>query len=302
VTAEDRNWPRASAWLAGEHHPEAAVRLVAIGAPLARGSLTPGRCDLAPAAVRGALARFSTFDIETGADVRAVAAKDAGDLDLAGNMPEEALTPLAGAVGGSLDASDAVLVLGGDNSVTRPSVRGLGPELDRIGLLTIDAHLDVRDTTGGLTNGNPVRALLDDGLPGDHVVQVGIQAFANSGEYARVASEAGITVITADTARAQGVDTVVAGGLEHLADRADAIYVDLDLDALDRAFAPACPGSRPGGLHPADLRRAARLAGAHPKVRAIDIVEVDPTQDVADVTVLTAASCFLSFAAGLAAR
>ena len=94
----------------------------------------------------------------------------------------------------------------------------------------------------------------------------------------------------------------MAGALEHLAERADAIYVDVDLDVLDRAFAPACPGARPGGLAPMEVRRAARLAGRHPKVRAMDIVEVDPTQDVADVTVLTAASCLLSFSAGLVAR
>jgi formiminoglutamase len=297
----DPNWPRAGEWLAGNHEPDAARTLVVVGAPLHAGSLTPGRCDLAPGAVRDALARYSTFDIDAGVDLRGVAAKDAGDLDLADAAPEQALVPLAGAVGGSLDTADAVAVLGGDNSVTRPALRGLG-ELGRVGLLTLDAHLDLRDTTDGLSNGNPIRALLEDGLPGGHVTQVGIQGFANSAEYARVASEAGITVITAETARSQGVETVVAGALASLAERADAIYVDLDLDVLDRAHAPACPGSRPGGLHPADLRRAARLAGAHPKVRVVDIVEVDPTMDVADATVLMAASCLLSFAAGLAAR
>jgi arginase family enzyme len=299
---DDPNWPRAGAWLAGDHDPDAAVRMTVVGAPLARGSLTPGRCDRAPAAIREALGRFSTFDIESGVDVRAVAAMDEGDVDLATATAEEALAPLAQAVEGSLGAGEAVVVLGGDNAVTRPALRGLGPTLDRIGLLTLDAHLDLRDTAGGLNNGNPVRALLEDGLPGDHVVQVGIAAFANSGVYAGVANDAGITVITADTARTRGVDAVVAGALEHLAERADTIYVDVDLDVLDRAFAPACPGSRPGGLHPTDLRRAARTAGGHPRVRAMDIVEVDPTRDVADVTVLTAASCLLSFAAGLAAR
>jgi formiminoglutamase len=298
---DDPNWPRAGAWLAGAHDPDAALRMVVVGAPLAARSLTPGRCDRAPAAVREALARFSTFDIETGADVRAVAATDAGDLDLATATPEEALGPLAEAVAGSLAAGDAVVVLGGDNAVTRPAFRGLG-DLERIGLLTLDAHLDLRDTAGGLNNGNPVRALLEDGLPGDQVVQVGIAGFANSAAYAGVAGDAGITVITAETARTQGVDGVVAGALEHLAERADVIYVDVDLDVLDRAFAPACPGARPGGLTPMEVRQAARLAGRHPKVRAMDIVEVDPTQDVAQVTVLTAASCLLSFAAGLAAR
>jgi formiminoglutamase len=297
----DPNWPRASEWLAGSHEPDAVRTLIVVGAPLHVASLTPGRCDLAPDAVRDALARFSTFDIDAGVDVRRVAAKDAGDLDLADATPEQALVPLAGAVGGSLDASDAVAVLGGDNSVTRPALRGLGA-LGGVGLLTLDAHFDLRDTADGLSNGNPIRALLEDGLPGDHVTQVGIQGFANSAEYARVANEAGITVITAETARSQGVEAVVAGALASLAESADSIYVDLDLDVLDRANAPGSPGSRPGGLHPSDLRRAARLAGAHPKVRVMDIVEVDPTTDVADTTVLTAASCLLSFAAGLAAR
>ncbi|MGH2692913.1 MAG: arginase family protein, partial [Actinomycetota bacterium] len=215
--------------------------------------------------------------------------------------PDEALDGIAGAVGGSLPHSDAVLLLGGDNSITRPGVRGLGHDLDRIGLLTLDAHHDLRNTKGGLTNGNPVRALLEDGLPGTNVVQIGIQPFANSEAYAEVASKAGITVITADDVREEGILESVGKGLLRLAEL-DAIYVDLDVDVLDRAFAPASPGSRPGGLTPGDLQRAARLCGEDPKVRAIDIVEVDPERDVAEATVLTAASLVLAFAAGLARR
>ena len=71
---------------------------------------------------------------------------------------------------------------------------------------------------------------------------------------------------------------------------------------LDRAYAPACPGARPGGLQPWEVRRAAWLCGRHPKVKALDLVEVDPTQDVADVTVLTTGACLLSFAAGVVKR
>jgi formiminoglutamase len=299
---EDPNWPRASAWLAGGNEAEPVARMAVVGAPLHVGSLSGARCDLAPQAFRGALARFGTYDVETGIDLRVVAVRDEGDLDLADLRPEEALGSLAGAVGGTLDTLDAIAILGGDNSVTRPGVRGLGPGLDAVGLLTLDAHFDLRDTASGLTNGNPVRALLEEGLPGQNVAQVGIQAFANSPAYAQVATAAGITVVTAETVHAEGIETVVAGALDHLAERVDRIYVDLDLDVLDRAFAPACPGSRPGGLTPADLARAARLAGRHPKVRAVDIVEVDPTRDVADSTVLSGAACLLAFAAGLAAR
>ena len=71
---------------------------------------------------------------------------------------------------------------------------------------------------------------------------------------------------------------MVSGALELLAAKTDAIYVDLDMDVLDRAVAPACPGSRPGGLQPWMLRRAAHLCGAHPSVRILDIVEIDPTK------------------------
>ena len=270
-----------------------------IGAPVRLGSISGGRFDLTPAAVRGALDRFSTYDGEI--DVRTIRVRDSGDLDLAEKRPAEALDEIAGAVGGSLPHSDAVLLLGGDNSITRPGVRGLGQDLQGIGLLTLDAHHDLRDTKEGLTNGNPVRALLDDGLPGANVVQIGIQPFANSEAYAEVAAKAGITVVTADNVREVGMVNAVSEGLLRLADL-DAVYVDIDVDVLDRAYAPACPGSRPGGLVPADLQRAARMCGEDPKVRAIDIVEVDPERDVAEATVMTAASLVLAFAAGLARR
>ena len=82
----------------------------------------------------------------------------------------------------------------------------------------------------------------------------------------------------------------------------DAIYVDLDLDVLDRAFAPATPGSRPGGLNPWELRHAAHLCGRHPKVRILDLVEIDPPNDIADMTSLAAAACLLSFTSGVLRR
>jgi formiminoglutamase len=298
VSPDDPRWPRASAWLRGGGGD--GPRLQVLGAPLGVRSLSGGRFDLAPGAVRAALDRFSTFDGEV--DVRSVSVRDAGDLPVAEATPEEALDEIAGAVGGSLPHTEAVLVLGGDNSVTRPAVRGLGAPLERIGVVTVDAHHDLRDTSGGLNNGNPIRALLEDGLPGENIVQLGIQPFANSDPYAAVAAEAGITVHTIERVRHEGIDAVMRSALEELADRVDALYVDLDLDVLDRAFAPACPGSRPGGLRPEDVLTAARVAGRHPAVRAVDIVEVDPERDVSETTVLTAAACVLWFAAGLARR
>lgn len=299
---DDLKWPRASAWLAGEHSENPLGQVAVLGAPLRLGSITPGRCDLAPEAVRSSLHKLSCYDLESDADLHRLEAQDLGDLNLAGVKLEDALIPLSQAVRTALETADAVLLLGGDNGVTRPGVHGVSGLLDNCGLLTFDAHLDVRDTRDGLTNGNPVRALLEDGLPGQHIVQIGLQGWANSQAYAQIAREAGITMVTMNHIRARGIEAVVAEALAYLSQQVELIYVDFDMDVLDRSFAPACPGSRPGGLTPWELRRAAFLCGAHPKVRALDVVEVDPTQDIAEATVLAAGACLLSFAAGVVKR
>ena len=299
---DDPHWPRASDWLAGTHDAEAACRLAVLGAPLHLGSITPGRADLAPAAIRSILHRLSTYDLEFHRELSRIAAIDRGDVPVAERMPADALGPLASAVRSACAEADAVVMLGGDNSITRAGCHGICSDLSRAGLLTLDAHLDLRDLGAGLTNGNPVSALLADGLPGSQIVQIGIQPFANSKKYFELAQEAGITVVTVAEVRAAGIEAILSQALNRLDEFVEAIYVDLDLDVLDRAFAPATPGSRPGGLTPAEIRTAARLCGARAKVRVLDLVEIDPTKDVADATVFAAGLALLSFASGLLGR
>ena len=299
---DDANWPRASAWLGGEHAADPECRLAVLGAPIHLGSISPGEAHLAPAAVRSVLRRLSTYDLEFDRDLSRVAAADLGDLPLVDMRPADALEPIASAVRNALAGADALVLLGGNNSITRPGCHGISAGLERAGLLTLDAHLDLRDLSPELTNGNPVRALLADGLPGEQIVQVGIQPFANSRAYYQVAGEAGIRVIPVAEVRNMGIERAVEAALDSLDQQVDVIYVDLDLDVLDRVFAPATPGSRAGGLTPADLRSAARMCGAHPKVRVMDLVEMDPSKDVAEVTAFAAALSLLSFASGLLGR
>lgn len=299
MNGEDPNWPRASHWLAQRR--EGPIALSVLGVPL-NNSITPGRCDLAPAAIRQALDRYSLYDPDAGIDLASLAAADIGDVTLSGASAEEVFFRIVQGIKKAAANAVAVAILGGDNAITYPAMHALNLPFARCGLLTFDAHHDVRDLEGGLTDGNPIRALLRAGLPGANIIQIGIQPFTNSPAYAQVARAAGITVVTADEVYARGVDAAVSGALELLAAKTDAVYVDLDMDVLDRVFAPAGAGSRPGGLQPWMLRRAARLCGAHPSVRMIDIVEIDPTNDVADSTVLAAASFFLAFASGVAAR
>jgi len=300
--ANDPFWPRASAWLNGAHADFAERKLAVLGVPSRRGSITPGRCDLTPGAVREALQRFSTFDLENDVDLEAIAAHDCGDLDVAELSIADAFGTIEEEVRLAGKGVDALALLGGDNSITRPGVHGLGLPLEKCGLLTFDAHLDLRDLEAGLSNGNPVRALLRDGLAGKNIVQVGLQPFANSREYRDIAEQAGITLIPAAEFRRRGVEDVTGQALHYLAKHFDAIYVDFDIDVLDRAFAPGCPGARPGGITPAELRCAARLCGEHSKVRIADFVEVDPERDIAQTTVYATCMCLLGFAAGLVRR
>lgn len=265
-------------------------------------SITPGRCDLPPAAIRQALDRYSLYDPDAGIDLASLAVTDIGDFTLSGVSTEEVFFRIVQGIKKAAMNSIAVAIFGGDNAITYPGRHALNLPFARCGLLTFDAHHDVRDLEGGLTDGNPIRALLRAGLPGANIIQIGIQPFTNSPAYAQIAPEAGITVLTADDVCVRGIDATVVEALELLAAKTDAIYVDLDMDVLDRALAPACAGSRPGGLRPWMLRRAARLCGAHPSVRIIDIMEVDRTKDIADCTILAAASFFLAFASGVAER
>jgi formiminoglutamase len=297
--SDDPRWPRASTWLA---RADADPALVVLGLPTSSASISPSEGWRTPAALREVLRRFSTYDGERDIDLEELAVRDLGDLDVAALDPAEALPAIEGAVA-ALDPAPVAVFLGGDNVVTAPIVAAhRAAPLERTGVLTFDAHHDVRDYDEVPSNGAPIRWLLDQGLPGDQVVQVGIHGHANSRAYRRLCDDAGIRVVTVDEVERRGIEVVVTEALDHLAARTDAVHVDLDIDVLDRAFAPGCPGARPGGLTPRQLTAGAHLAGTHPAVRTFDLVEVDPSADVAGVTLMATAATFLAVATGVATR
>jgi len=297
VAIHDPLWPRADTWLAGgADDPD----LIVVGVGSSAASLSPSEGWRTPGEVRTALSRFSVFDGETGTDLRTVAVADLGDWDVAGLDMHEA-PPVIEANARGLPSAPVKTFIGGDNAITRPLVKALAP-LNDIGILTLDAHHDVRTTDGGPTNGSPIRGLIEDGLPDGRVIQVGIHSFANSAEYRAYCDEHGIEIITMETVDDVGAGWVVTSALNDLAERCSRIYVDVDVDVLDAAFAPGCPGARPGGMTPRQLAAAARAAGTHPAVVAADFVEVDPARDPSGLTVLNLATTFLAFVSGLARR
>jgi formiminoglutamase len=154
-----------------------------------------------------------------------------------------------------------------------------------------------------MSNGSPVWRLIQAGLPGNNIVQIGISDFANSREYTQRAKAEGVYVITRDQLRRQSMKDAMKEAFAVLNRRVDEIYVDLDVDVCDRSVVPACPASVPGGISADELRQAAFYAGANSKVRAVDITEIDVKKDSTDQrTIRLAALLVLEFAAGVASR
>jgi len=296
--SHDELWPRAGSWpapVAGES-ADAAI----LGIPTWRTSLSPTGAHATPAAIRDALPRYSaTLMGPPAVDLNQVLRiVDAGDV----HEPDgdEGVERAVAAVRELAEQTRLVIALGGDNSLTYPAARGSGAD----GLITLDAHFDLRD---GVSNGTPVRRLVQDAPDGERIdpsriVQIGIADFANSAAYAQRAAEWGIRVITLDEVREKGIAAVVAEALA-VAGAGSRIHLDIDVDVVDRSIAPGCPASVPGGLAAWELRGLVRAIAADEKVVSADIAEVDATADADDArTVRLAALCVLELLAGLASR
>lgn len=276
----DPLWPRAGSWPTPVTGSRADVAL--LGVPTHSTSLSSTRADTTPDAVRAALQRYS---LETRLTI-----VDAGDVPDPDGDEQAAIALVRG-----IDAG-LVIALGGDNAAMVPVALGRGAR----GLVTVDAHHDLRD---GVSNGSPVRRLVEAGLAGERIVQLGIEPLANSRAYRSRADELGITVVTRDELRYRPLADFMAEAIDVAADGGGAVHVDLDVDVCDRSVAPACPASVPGGISASELRDAARIAGAHPAVASIDLVEVDASADTPDGrTVRLVALCVLEAIAGRAGR
>ena len=293
--SHDDLWPRAGDWPALESY-DGDLDLTLLGVPAWRTSLSPTGAHATPAAVREALRRYSPALVSAPGplDLGALRVADAGDV------PEPDGPGGEGAVREAARRAAArsrlVVALGGDNSATYGVAQGVGAT----GLITIDAHFDLRD---GVSNGSPVRRLVEDGLDPRRIVQIGIADFANSVAYARRAADWGITVIGLDDTRRRGAADVLAEALEVAGAGGGGIHLDIDVDVCDRSVAPGCPASVPGGLAAWELRALVRAAASDARVVSADIVEVDATADAPDQrTVRLAALCVLELLAGLGVR
>lgn len=290
-------WPNLCDLIVGA---DAKALIGLLGVPLAAGSVTPGATDQAPLMLRKTLKRIGRYDVETGRELETKVA-DHGDVELCGPTIEKATPKIRDAVAASIAAHELTLLVGGNNAVTRPAVLAVGGELSEVGLITLDAHFDMRDLDQGLSNGNPVRALIEDGLSGANIAQVGLSSFANSAKMHEDAVAAGNLVVTIGDVREHGIAHAITQALDHVA-HCDALVIDCDIDVVDRSQFPAAPGARPGGMAIHDFFYAVRRLAADRRVRVIDLTEWDPSLDSTDLSALTAARWVAECLAGFEMR
>ena len=293
--SHDPKWLRANSLFSANVEP---ADIALLGVPAHEVSLSPTSADQTPSAIRRALARYSTYSSTHDVDLHELTFSDLGDVDSPDHEAGEQRVSVA--VSEVLNKYKLLIALGGDNSITYSVAAGLWPDLSKVGLVTLDAHHDLRD---GVSNGSPVWRLIQAGLSGKQIVQIGISDFANSREYAARAKDEGIHVVTRDVLRKRPMADVMAEALEIAGTQGREIYVDLDVDVCDRSVVPACPASVPGGISADELRQAAFLASNDARVRVIDITEIDAALDAPDQrTIRLGALLVLEAACGLATR
>lgn len=241
----------------------------------------------APALIRQAL-HSDAYSIhsETGVDLgEAGRLVDHGDIGF-----EAAADPwdeIERRVDGALEGGGPLICLGGDHAVTHPILRAVRRRHPRLTILHIDAHCDLYDAYQGnrRSHASPFARIMEEGLA-DHLIQIGIRTLNAHHE---------------DQIRRFGVELVEAGRLRHgYAPRLSTpVYVSLDIDALDPAFAPGVSHREPGGL---STRQVIDLLHAidQPIVGA-DIVEFNPRCDISNQTALVAAK-LLKEIAGMMVR
>jgi formiminoglutamase len=284
---------------------EGSVDMVLYGAPLSRSSISVSGASLYPMEFRKMWKGFSTYNLDEDLDLSSYTVRDAGDVVMHTTdilLSHQRIEDTTRELVGTFNSATTCLI-GGDHSVTACAVRGVKRAFpnERIGILQLDTHLDVRDSVElGPANGTPIRQLIDGGIVrGDDVVNIGLHGYFNAAPLVAYAKEHGIRMVTLRKARELGVAQCVEQQLEELAKRVDRVYVTIDMDVLDIAVAPGVPASTPGGMTAEELFMSLLRIGQHGAVRHIDFVCLDPSRDVAtNATVKTGVYAWLEFITG----
>ncbi|MEK3744964.1 agmatinase family protein [Brevibacillus sp. FSL K6-0770] len=279
-----------------------------LGVPLSRSSISASAASENPDAMRRAWKYFTTYNLDYDVDLQSLRVVDLGDV-------RQHVTDIAQCHRNIREAMAHMrtnhpqllpMMMGGDHSITAMLIKGYKDVHtdERVGILQLDTHFDLRDLTdNGPSNGTPIRNLIESKtIQAEDVHNIGLHGFFNARSLKAYADEAGVRYTTLRQARQKGVAQTVQEALERLAAQVDTIYLTVDMDVLDIGYGPGVPASTPGGMRSDELFDAVYEAGLHPKVKAMDIVCLDPYKDRTEATVKTAVHVMLSFLTGYRQR
>lgn len=290
------------------HHwvkQEGEADVILFGAPLSRSSISASAASEYPEAFRKMWKGFATYNLDEEIDLRKISVRDAGDVAMHTTNIKESHRRIE-ETAESLASDKLTCMIGGDHSTTACAVRGIKKAFpyERVGILQLDTHLDVRDPKElGPANGTPIRQLIDgDAVRGEDVVNIGLHGYFNTKELVDYANEKGIRMVTMRQARKQGLTEAIRAAVESLGE-VDRIYATIDMDVLDISVAPGVPASTPGGMKSEELFEALLEIGKSEKVKHIDFVCLDPQKDNhVSATVKTGVYAWLQFMTGVAMR
>ncbi len=284
--------------------PDVAI----IGAPYDLAVTNRPGARFGPSGVRNQSYFSGTYHLSWGIDVfEWLEVVDGGDVSIPHGQPERAHANIRQRVKDIAGLGIIPIIVGGDHSIAWPNgtaladVHGYG----RIGMVHFDAHADTADTIEGnlASHGTPMRRLIESGaVPGRNFVQIGLRSHwpeADTWDWMR---EQGLGWFLMDDVVERGLPAIVEEAIAIATDGCDLVYLSIDIDSLDPAFAPGTGTPEVGGLTTVQLLRAVRQVVSATTVVGMDICEVSPPYDHADLTVNAAHHLIMEALAAMAAR
>jgi agmatinase len=260
-----------------------------VGAPLDTGTTFRPGTRFGPDAIRRISALGYGYNPERGVDLReSLTMVDVGDIQVIPANIEKSFDQIALAIGYITERNIFPVVLGGDHSIGYPDIRGCAHYIDgNIGIIHFDRHSDLSEKTyDERMHGSPFfHATNIANAPATNLVQIGIGGWTGSKPGMNIARERKATVITIEDIEHFGIERIMEYALEIAWQGAKAVWLSFDIDSVDPAFAPGTGTPESGGLLPREVFKMVRFA-AREGLQGLEVVEVSPPYDVADITAL----------------
>jgi agmatinase len=232
---------------------------------------------------------------------------DAGDVEMPPTETELSLRRLEDAVATIRTAGAIPIILGGDHTIAWPDIAGVARHVGagRVSVIHFDAHADTGENQWGSLygHGTPMRRLIESGAArGDRFLQVGLRGYWPEPPTLAWMAEQGMRWFEMTEVVARGLDACLDEASERALDDCDGVFLSIDVDVVDPGMAPGTGTPEPGGLTSRQLLDAVRRLASTLPVVGIDVVEVAPAYDTADVTAMLANRVVLEALSGIALR